>query len=206
MRLYGAMAAEVSAEPASPAELDDFRETIRGFAAAELAPRAAEIDRVQCCSVASNGLAHEHWTAADREAPRPIPSNPGLCLLSVSRASRSHSSCTFAAQTNAFPSDVNLWRAMGDMGLHGITVAEEDGGLGLGYLHHCIAMEASPELYKTADGLRIITTISGCTLPGCLSCSDGRAVRPQVVHSCANAGVAAAYAICGMRGRCTSTV
>jgi alkylation response protein AidB-like acyl-CoA dehydrogenase len=30
---------------------------------------------------------------------------------------------------------------MGDMGLHGITVAEADGGLGLGYLHHCIAME-----------------------------------------------------------------
>ena len=46
MRLYGAVAAEVPPEPASPAELDDFRETIRGFAAAELAPRAAEIDRV----------------------------------------------------------------------------------------------------------------------------------------------------------------
>ena len=47
-------------------------------------------------------------------------------------------------QANAFPSDVNLWQAMGDMGLHGITVAEEDGGLGLGYLHHCIAMEVRP--------------------------------------------------------------
>ena len=42
---------------------------------------------------------------------------------------------------NTFPRDVDLWRAMGDMGLHGITVPEADGGLGLGYLHHCVAME-----------------------------------------------------------------
>eukprot|EP00793_Prasinoderma_coloniale_P004189 PRCOL_00006365-RA len=30
---------------------------------------------------------------------------------------------------------------MGEMGLHGITVPEEYGGLGLGYLEHCVAME-----------------------------------------------------------------
>ena len=30
---------------------------------------------------------------------------------------------------------------MGALGLHGITVAEEDGGAGLGYLEHCVAME-----------------------------------------------------------------
>jgi len=36
---------------------------------------------------------------------------------------------------------VELWPQMGALGLHGITVSEEDGGLGLGYLEHVIAME-----------------------------------------------------------------
>ena len=34
-----------------------------------------------------------------------------------------------------------LWPQMGALGLHGITVDEEDGGLGLGYLEHCVAVE-----------------------------------------------------------------
>ena len=34
-----------------------------------------------------------------------------------------------------------LWPQMGDLGLHGITVAQADGGLGLGYLEHVIAIE-----------------------------------------------------------------
>ncbi|MBU6207198.1 MAG: acyl-CoA dehydrogenase family protein [Alphaproteobacteria bacterium] len=34
-----------------------------------------------------------------------------------------------------------LWPQMGALGLHGITVAEADGGLGLGYLEHVIACE-----------------------------------------------------------------
>ena len=34
-----------------------------------------------------------------------------------------------------------LWPAMGELGLHGITVEEEWGGLGLGYLEHVIAVE-----------------------------------------------------------------
>src|SRR3974390_3546612 len=42
-------------------------------------------------------------------------------------------------QTNTFPRD--LWKPMGALGLHGITVEEEWGGAGLGYLEHCIAME-----------------------------------------------------------------
>src|SRR4029077_10738757 len=62
------------------------RDTVRGFAADEIAPRAAEIDR-----------------------------------------------------TNTFPRD--LWPRMGALGLHGITVEEELGGSGLGYLAHCVAME-----------------------------------------------------------------
>ncbi|HEU4651506.1 MAG TPA: isovaleryl-CoA dehydrogenase [Croceibacterium sp.] len=40
---------------------------------------------------------------------------------------------------DTFPRD--LWPAMGELGLHGITVAEADGGLGLGYLEHVIAIE-----------------------------------------------------------------
>jgi isovaleryl-CoA dehydrogenase len=42
-------------------------------------------------------------------------------------------------RTNKFPRD--LWPEMGKLGLHGITVEEEYGGSGLGYLEHCVAME-----------------------------------------------------------------
>jgi isovaleryl-CoA dehydrogenase len=42
-------------------------------------------------------------------------------------------------RTNTFPRD--LWQPMGALGLHGITVEEEFGGAGLGYLEHCVAME-----------------------------------------------------------------
>jgi isovaleryl-CoA dehydrogenase len=66
--------------------LDMLRESVQQFAAAEIAPRAAEIDR-----------------------------------------------------SNEFPAD--LWRKFGDMGLLGITVEEEYGGTGLGYLAHIIAVE-----------------------------------------------------------------
>jgi isovaleryl-CoA dehydrogenase len=65
---------------------DAIRETTSRFAADEIAPLAAEIDR-----------------------------------------------------TNDFPRQ--LWPQMGELGLHGITVEEEFGGLGLGYLEHVIAME-----------------------------------------------------------------
>jgi len=65
---------------------DAIRDTVRDFSQAEIAPRAAEIDR-----------------------------------------------------TNQFPRD--LWPKLGALGLHGITVEEEFGGSGLGYLEHCIAME-----------------------------------------------------------------
>jgi isovaleryl-CoA dehydrogenase len=67
-------------------DIDMLRDQIARFAAAEIAPRAAQIDR-----------------------------------------------------ENDFPAD--LWRKFGDLGLLGITVEEEYGGSGQGYLAHCVAME-----------------------------------------------------------------
>jgi isovaleryl-CoA dehydrogenase len=42
-------------------------------------------------------------------------------------------------RSNTFPRD--LWPQMGELGLLGITVEEELGGAGMGYLAHCVAME-----------------------------------------------------------------
>ncbi|QDF98483.1 acyl-CoA dehydrogenase [Azoarcus sp. DD4] len=42
-------------------------------------------------------------------------------------------------QNNEFPAD--LWKKLGDLGLHGMTVEEEYGGSAMGYLAHIIALE-----------------------------------------------------------------
>ena len=42
-------------------------------------------------------------------------------------------------QSNAMPRE--LWAEMGALGMHGITVPEAEGGLGLGYLAHAVAVE-----------------------------------------------------------------
>src|SRR4051794_4666006 len=42
-------------------------------------------------------------------------------------------------EKDEFP--IDLWPAMGELGLHGITVKEEYGGSNMGYLAHCVAME-----------------------------------------------------------------
>ena len=67
-------------------DIDMLRDSVQAFAAANVAPRAAEID-----------------------------------------------------ETNKFPRD--LWPALGELGLLGITVEAEDGGAGLGYVAHAVAME-----------------------------------------------------------------
>src|SRR5882757_8804285 len=51
-------------------------------------------------------------------------------------------------RTNTFPRD--LWPALGQLGVHGLTVEEEWGGAGLGYLEHCVAME---EISRTSGSV-----------------------------------------------------
>ena len=53
-------------------------------------------------------------------------------------------------KTGVFPSE--MWMKMGDMGLHGITVEEEYGGMGLGYYEHCMAVE---EMSKATAGMAL---------------------------------------------------
>ncbi|MBI5422942.1 MAG: isovaleryl-CoA dehydrogenase [Opitutae bacterium] len=72
--------------PTLTEEIDALRQTVRDFAAKEIAPRAAAID-----------------------------------------------------EKNDFPHD--LWKKFGELGLLGITVSEEFGGSGMGYLAHLVAME-----------------------------------------------------------------
>lgn len=67
-------------------DINALRETVKAFADAEIAPRAAELDR-----------------------------------------------------TDQFPMD--LWQKMGELGIHGITVPEQYGGVDMGYVAHMVAME-----------------------------------------------------------------
>ncbi len=57
---------------------------------------------------------------------------------SGSRARRSRRSPPRSTRKMSSP---HLWPQMGELGLHGITVEEEYGGLGLGYLEHVVAQE-----------------------------------------------------------------
>ena len=53
-------------------------------------------------------------------------------------------------RSNEFPRA--LWPLLGELGLLGITVSEQDGGAGLGYLAHCVAMEEISR-YSASVGL-----------------------------------------------------
>jgi isovaleryl-CoA dehydrogenase len=92
------------------------------------------------------------WRAVKfKEVPDPPMQNPGLDfalgpdlerLRDTVHAFASAKIAPRAAEidrTDTFP--IDLWPQMGALGLHGITVEEELGGTGLGYLAHCLAME-----------------------------------------------------------------
>ena len=78
-------------------------------------------------------------------APRPFNFDLGESADMIRESARAFSEKEIAPRAaqidrdNLFPRD--LWPKLGALGLHGITAPEEYGGLGLGYLEHCIAME-----------------------------------------------------------------
>lgn len=51
-----------------------------------------------------------------------------------------------------YPGFKDLWKKLGSMGLHGITAPKQYGGLGLGFLEHCLAIEAMSQ-YSSALAL-----------------------------------------------------
>ena len=113
--------------------------------------------RVQGCAAADDlvvWLPPREWREVVRkELPAQMTSNrmPGLDFGLGETADMIRSSVESFAQaeiapraeeidaSNEFPRD--LWPRLGDLGLLGITVDEEEGGSGLGYLEHCVAME-----------------------------------------------------------------
>ncbi|HEY1452279.1 MAG TPA: acyl-CoA dehydrogenase family protein, partial [Roseiarcus sp.] len=78
-------------------------------------------------------------------APRPFDFDLGEAAATIRDSARAFAEKEIAPRAaaidrdNLFPRD--LWPKMGALGLHGITAPEEYGGLGLGYLEHCVAME-----------------------------------------------------------------
>ena len=78
-------------------------------------------------------------------APRPFDFDLGESAAMIRDSARAFAEKEIAPRAaeidrdNLFPRD--LWPKMGALGLHGITAPEEYGGLGLGYLEHCVAME-----------------------------------------------------------------
>ena len=78
-------------------------------------------------------------------APRSLDFDLGESAAMIRDSARSFAEKEIAPRAaaidrdNLFPRD--LWPKMGALGLHGITAPEEYGGLDLGYLEHCVAME-----------------------------------------------------------------
>src|SRR3546814_15054314 len=70
-----------------------------------------------------------------------------------------------------------LWPEMGALGLHGVTVDEEWGGLGLGYLEHVVAQE------EVARASASVGLSHGAHSNLCVR-SEERRVRKEVVSTC----------------------
>ncbi|KAH7560995.1 hypothetical protein JRO89_XS10G0156000 [Xanthoceras sorbifolium] len=105
-------------------------------------------------------------------------------------------------QTNSFPKEVNFWKLMGDFNLHGITAPEEYGGLGLGYLYHCLAMEEISHASASVGlsyGAHSNLCINQLARNG--SAAQKQKYLPKVQFSCAssllNSAVIYAYLISG---------
>src|SRR3546814_8727816 len=54
----------------------------------------------------------------------------------------------------------DLWPEMGQLGLHGVTVEQEWGGLGLGYLEHVVAVEEVSRSEEHTSELQSLMRIS----------------------------------------------
>ena len=90
-------------------------------------------------------------------------------------------------QTNVFPAD--LWGEMGELGLLGITVEEEFGGAGMGYLAHTVAVEeiarASAWSTSRARSMRCWPTASeagGASLSGAFRSREGTVVMLEGIR------------------------
>jgi isovaleryl-CoA dehydrogenase len=62
-------------------------------------------------------------------------------------------------KTMTFPHE--MWKRFGEMGMLGLTVEEEYGGMGLGYYEHCIAAEEISKA-NAAMGLSYIAHSNLC--------------------------------------------
>ncbi|XVE59795.1 hypothetical protein DITRI_Ditri05aG0075600 [Diplodiscus trichospermus] len=114
-------------------------------------------------------------------------------------------------QSNSFPEEVNLWKLMGDFNLHGITAPEEYGGLGLGYLYHCIALEeisrASGSVglsYGAHSNLCINQLLISGEHVGALAMSEPNAGSDVVSMKCKADRVDGGYVLNGNKMWCTN--
>src|SRR5277367_1688944 len=78
-------------------------------------------------------------------APRPFDFDLGESAAMIRDSARTFAEKEIAPRAAAIDRDnlfrSDLWPRMGELGLHGITAPEKYGGLGLGYVEHCVAME-----------------------------------------------------------------